>query len=462
MLTVLSRHVVYPLVELRDPHRRMATLRALERDQWLAGEELQRRQIHSLRRTLEYAGRHCQLYRERFASARFDPSTAVLPDAMADLPILTKDDIRQYTPELMSSEYQPSELIEARTGGSTGVALQVYFDSACQAQRNASAMRSDGWAGWRPGYPVGTLWGNAPVFDTVRPWLRNALYDRATFLDTMNMTPATMSAFFRHSERQRHLVLYGHAHSLYLYAAFLRDQGLVPRAPAGIISTSMMLLQPERQVIEEVFRAPVTNRYGCEEVGLIASECECHDGLHLNTDHVFVEFLDEDGLPVGEGEEGLLAVTDLTNRGMPLIRYMLGDLGVRSSRVCACGRGLPLMERVTGRVADFLIRPDGSRVAGISMIERTLTLVPGVRQMQVIQDSVRTFHLNIVPDGAFSGASEQQLRAEFQETFGPGCTVTIALVSDVPRLPSGKYRFSICNVGNAGWAAPRVGAGQGQ
>ena len=51
----------------------------------------------------------------------------------------------------------------------------------------------------------------------------------------------------------------------------------------------MTLLEPERQVIERVFRAPVFNRYGCEEVSLIASECERHAGLHLNVEHVLCD-----------------------------------------------------------------------------------------------------------------------------------------------------------------------------
>jgi len=65
----------------------------------------------------------------------------------------------------------------------------------------------------------------------------------------------------------------------------------------------MVLLEPERKVIEEVFGCRVTNRYGCEEVGLIASECEQHQGLHLNVDHLVVEFLRDDGTEAIHGEE---------------------------------------------------------------------------------------------------------------------------------------------------------------
>lgn len=446
MLTFLSRQLVYPLVELRDPYRRMSMLRDLERTQWAKSAEIRTNQVDALRKMLGYAGKHCQFYRERFAKYGINTDVLPLPEGLANLPVLSKDDIRNHAKDLYSDEYRREQLIEAKTGGSTGVSLRIHADPRCQAIRNAAAMRSDGWAGWAPGMPVAALWGNPPAFDAVRPWLRNALYDRLTFLDTMNMRPDTMARFFQDCEHRAPFVLYGHAHSLYIYAAFLGERNLRPSPPAGIVSTSMMLLEPERQVIEAVFKTAVSNRYGCEEVGLIASECEQHAGLHLNSDHVFVEFLDDDGRPVANGEEGNIVVTDLANQAMPLIRYALGDRGVPTDRMCRCGRGLPLMERVTGRVADFLIRADGSRVAGISLIERTLTLIDGIKQMQIVQNDLNDFVVNLVAGPDFAPATEQRLRAEFATSFGPEIRLQIVFVKEIERLSSGKYRFSICNV----------------
>src|SRR5205823_58106 len=54
---------------------------------------------------------------------------------------------------------------------------------------------------------------------------------------------------------------------------------------------------------------------------------------------------------------GKLLVTDLVNRAMPLVRYQIGDVVVPSDRVCRCGRGLPLVERVEGREADYVLTP---------------------------------------------------------------------------------------------------------
>ena len=137
------------------------------------------------------------------------------------------------------------------------------------------------------------------------------------------------------------------------------------------------------------FGCKVNDRYGSEEVALIACECEQHQGMHLNIEHLFIEFLRPDGTDAQAGEEGAIVITDLLNRGMPFIRYRIEDVGVPSDRTCSCGRGLPLMERVTGRVADYLKRRDGSLVAGVSLVERTLTAIPGIEQLQVVQPAVR-------------------------------------------------------------------------
>jgi phenylacetate-CoA ligase len=209
----------------------------------------------------------------------------------------------------------------------------------------------------------------------------------------------------------------------------------------------MMLLPHERQKIEEVFGVKVTDRYGCEEVGLIASECEKHEGMHLNIEHLLVEFIGEDGSPTAPGESGRIVVTDLVNRAMPLIRYAIEDVGMPVSRMCSCGRGLPRMESVTGRVADFLLKNDGTKVAGVSLIENTLTRFSGLDQMQIVQDSLEEFLVRIVPGGAFTSETTRQMEEYFKEIFGENIHIEFTLVDAIQPEKSGKFRFSICRVG---------------
>ena len=445
MLTWLSRHLFFPLWEIKDGAHRREYLRELSASQWLDFATLRDRQWQRAREAVRYAFDHCPHYQKSFADAGFD---GVIRDwsEFRRLPILSKQEIRDNGERLLSREFRPADLVEARTGGSTGTSLTLHFDQRCQEMRNAAAMRSDRWAGWDIGMKVAAVWGNPPVARTLKEKLRSLLLDRTFYLDTMDLSEASVRRFIDDWRRERPEVIFGHSHSIYILATYLQRMGITELRPRGIVTTSMMLLEPERRLIEEVFDCACTNRYGCEEVGLIACECEQHKGLHLNLDNLVVEFLREDGTQCAPGEEGDIVVTDLSNRGMPLIRYRVEDMGVPSDRVCPCGRGLPLMERVTGRRADFLKRPDGSLVAGVSLVERTLTAIPGIQQMQLRQDDLRHLCAKIVSDRNFTAAGEQSLRNELQSVFGDEMTIDIERVPALDRTRSGKYRFAICNV----------------
>lgn len=104
------------------------------------------------------------------------------------------------------------------------------------------------------------------------------------------------------------------------------------------------------------------------------------------------------------------------------------------------------MERVEGRVADFLIAPNGSRVAGVSLVERTLTKIAGIEQMQLVQEERNALIVNRVKGSDFSPATDNALREEFMVVFGPEMRVDIRDVEKVPQEASGKYRFSICRI----------------
>ncbi len=64
-----------------------------------------------------------------------------------------------------------------------------------------------------------------------------------------------------------------------------------------------------------------------------------------------------------DGESGDVVITDLFNYGMPFVRYANGDVATPSANRCACGRGLPLLARVDGRVLDAIRTPAGTCAA---------------------------------------------------------------------------------------------------
>ena len=104
------------------------------------------------------------------------------------------------------------------------------------------------------------------------------------------------------------------------------------------------------------------------------------------------------------------------------------------------------MERVTGRQADFLKRLDGSLVAGVSLVERTLTAIPGIEQMQLVQNKLHRITVKLVKGGEFGDKSESALKRELRSVFGEAVVIEIQAVPALDQTGAGKYRFSICNV----------------
>lgn len=442
MLEALSRTVAYPLWDLKDRSDRLAQYRSLLESQWQSPSEIEKLRLRRLNDILAHAYDRSAFYRSHWGQPRQVASTS----AVASIPLVTKQMLRDNLDRIVVRSPGDPALIEAKTGGSTGVALKVFFDARCQEWRNAAAMRSDGWAGWRPGMQVAALWGSPPVPSTFKERVRNLVHDRLFFLDTMNLNAETMTRFAAQLRKRKPGGLFGHAHSLFVFARFVEEQRIEVPSPRAIIATSMMLLKTERDVIERAFGCAVTNRYGCEEVGLIACECEVHKGLHVNAEHVLVEILRGDGTPAAPGEEGQIVVTDLINRGMPLIRYAIEDMGTWASDPCQCGRGLQVIDRLVGRRADFLRRDDGSLVAGVSLVEKTLTAITGVEQLQIVQSALHRFDLNLVRSAAYDAAAEMQLRAVLQDVFGSQARIDIHVMDRIPQERNGKYRFAICRV----------------
>ena len=418
----------------------------LERTQHLSPDEIHQRQMSKLAGIVRYAYENNAYYRQRFDEVQIDPRGLRYPDDIDRIPLLTKTDIRQHRDLLISNGYEKRGLMEARTGGSTGKSVYVYFTEDCSEWRNACARRHDRWSGWEVGEPKAYVWGNPKYPTGLKNRLKTFLLSPVLYLDTMAITIDSVRKFARDWRKVGPTLLFGHAHSLYVLAKAVMEHGIDEIKPRAIISSSMTLLPHERILIERAFGLKVFDRYGCEEVGLIASECEVHEGLHINADNLYVEYLNADGCRSTSGQYGKLIVTDLTNRAMPFIRYQIEDMAVPHDGACPCGRTLPLMKEVSGRIADFLVRRDGARVAGISLIENTLTRYPGIEQMQIVQHDLDRMTLNIVRDGSFGEDVVRCLETSLCDMFGSKLDITFSFVKEIPPEPNGKYRFSICRI----------------
>ncbi|HEY8940789.1 MAG TPA: hypothetical protein VIM59_11390 [Cellvibrio sp.] len=436
----------YYLWETKEGGNRLAELKQLHDLEYAESDKLKQLQEEKLARLIKHAHKTSAWYRPLIEQAKIDPEKKVTLEDLKKLPITTKMDIRENTLRFISTDYPLNKLVTAKTGGSTGVSLNLYFDELCQQKRNAAQMYADELANWEIGTRVAAVWGNPPVARTFKQKLRSYLLERTIYLDTMDLNPKSMTAFIKHWQQFQPEVIFGHSHSIFIFAKYLVENKIQALRPQGIVTTSMMLLDHERAIIEQAFNCRVTNRYGCEEVGLIAVECDRHEGMHINSPHIILECLDANDQPVVPGVPGKLVITDLNNFGMPLIRYRVEDVGVFADEPCSCGRTTPLLKRLEGRIADFLKKTDGGQVAGVSLVERTLTKIAGIEQMQLVQERIDEIIINRVKGAEYTSKTDDLLLAEFHSVFGEQVSLKINTVEKIPQEKSGKYRFSICKI----------------
>jgi len=419
----------------RTPYRPLELVRD---DQWLR-----------LKSLLDHAYTHTIFYRERFERLDITPQDVRSWQDFEGLPLLTKDDIRAHRDAMVADNIPKDRLFPKKTSGSTGVSLSFFVDEDSLQWKRGCALRHDEWTGWRLGERVGAVWGNPEYKKSWRGYVRNTLLERGTFLDTLRMDEETMTDFHATISRQRPTLLFGHAHSLYLFARFVQQNGLSPIRPKGIISTAMVLHDFERALVEEVFGCKVTNRYGCEEVSLIACECEAHQGLHVNLDTLVFECL-RDGRAAPPGRTGAVVVTDLTNYGMPFIRYQVGDTARMAEKSCACGRTYPLIESLEGRIADYVRTPEGEYISGISLTENFAMVLEGVKQMQIVQDELDHLLFRIVPGGDDGADLQGRIAGLVLERFGTSMRHDIEYTDSIQSETSGKYRFCVSKLPGAG------------
>jgi phenylacetate-CoA ligase len=247
--------------------------------------------------------------------------------------------------------------------------------------------------------------------------------------------------------RERPDVLAGYGQALADLARFVNRENLRTWDTIPVIYGAERLWAHDRADLAQAFGPAVFETYGCREVMLIASECPSHDGMHLSMETLLTEVVvrEADGSvrAAQPGELGEVLVTDLTNFAIPFIRYSNGDLAVAGkSDPCACGRTLPRLGSVEGRVTETLLDGTGARVNGLVFNVVIAHLAHAIRQFQVVQHKDRAVTLRVVPTDTFDDKIEATLRATW-ERYLTGVPVRLELAQDIPVSASGKRQVVV-------------------
>jgi len=443
----LVRRVLFPGWE--RGLRRRPTLRhaaELARTQFASSGELERIQLDKLKRLLRHAHDHVPHYRERFRAIGFEPGALRSSEDLERVPILPREEA-QRTVEARTSTAEPFVKWRAVTGGTLGSALEFGYDDATEWWRKAARLRAWGWAGYHVGartlYYVGVNHGlHAPPGKRTITWLeRTLLQERYTSCMVRDDERLASTVQYIAEKQPRVLVCYPRAGGD--LARYATEHDLRSWPDIAIVCHGEKVFENDRRALNEAF-GEVFETYACRETYMVASECEAHDGLHIATENVLVEILVRDGdghRHARPSEVGEVVLTDLNNLGMPLIRYAIGDVaGAPRIDSCACGRTLPRLPFVEGRLVETLRGPSGERISS-TLFEQLMmnTIGAALKQFQIVQHADGSITLRIVPAKNFRTESTQALLQHCREMVR-GLSITVSLVDSLPPDKTGKKR----------------------
>jgi phenylacetate-CoA ligase len=388
-----------------------------------------------LSRLLLHSARNNAFYRRRLQAAGIegaDPILRVDPyRALAALPPVSKVELRQAGATTLDRGRVHPQWRSSASSGSTGEPFRVYYEPRAWATlKYAVKLRARRACGVRPTDRV-------VILDAVPPGTTASRLEQAIGcgrISVLQPAPAVAAALAAFQPN----VIYGLPSALHEAARALQARG--DRLPVKAVFTSGELLDGSaREMLAAAFEAPIYDIYGTSETKEIAWECP-EGGMHLNSDVVRLEVLDDWGRELPAGEEGNFVATLLVNRAMPLFRYLTGDRGALLSGRCPCGRSSPLLGVVTGRAADVLVLRGGQRISPYALT-CALERVSGLLRYQVSQlDPARVRVRAILEGAANREAIAAQMRTALRFDVASFLDADVEFVDRLPTGPRAKFR----------------------
>lgn len=418
--------------------------RELDSSQWWTPDRLADWQWRELARLLNHARARTPFYRDWFAASGLTVEDIVRARDLSPLPVITRSQLMA-TPERFRADPPPFGSYAKTTGGSSGQPLRFRLDPRSDQWRLAISRRGYLWAGCRPGMCQVHLWSgdlSAPGrLAAIKRGVHRALQGQF-YIDCYHLGPAELDHALGIIDRFRPRVLVAFTSAALILARHAARRGWRPPASLqSLITGAEGVSDPDRRRLEEAFACPVYQTYGSREFMLIASECPARHGLHLSAENLMVEVLDGQNQPCPPGQTGRVVITDLHNHAQPFIRYQNDDLATPSNRVCPCGRGLPLLERIEGRLMDLLRAPDGRELTG-AILPHLMKDFPAIAAYQARQERLDRLVLNLVLNRPLTAAEHDQVRGVLMKAL-PGVEVEIKPVEELERTASGKVRVTI-------------------
>ncbi len=427
---------------------------ALIANEFAAPETLLAQQDRRLAQILAIAGKHVPFYCARFEALGLQAADIKGQQDLPRLPILSKQEVIDQFDEMRARALPQGTEIFAVTqsSGTTGRPVKVLATRQSDAMFGILAHRRRRWARVDPRgvscsikipshFPRknGALLQSGEVWRTERwDYLGNYFETGPGYRFNVWNSMGQQLRWLQEIQ-PNYLATYSNVLEELAYA---NDCANPADSISALFSSAGSTAPSTRRQVERIYRSPLHDAYGLNEIGAVAVRCEA--GLyHINVEHCIVEVVDARGAACTAGQLGRVLVTALQNLAMPLIRYDTGDVARAAILPCPCGRNLPVIGEIAGRFRRFGYLPEGTRERHYSLLDAIeampIELLRPLRQYQLHQFRDHSFELRVRSAGGMSPEFSQRLMRVWTAIAGSDKTpLRIVEVDEIQASPSGK------------------------
>ena len=367
-----------------------------------------------------------------------------------DLPVLTKSNLQQPLKDRLSNKYNENSVHKHKTSGSSGTPFVFAKDNFAHAMTWVTFMERYAWYNLDLNTSKQARFYGIPL-DTkgyYKERLKDWLGNRYRF-SVFDLSDNALEKVLKKFKQTKFNYINGYTSAIVQFAKFLERNNIVlkdicPTLNVCIV-TSEMLFEDDKILLEKQFNIPIVNEYGAAELGLIAFE-DKNDNWLVNSNHLYIEILDDNNQPVPFGQVGKIVITDLYNRAHPFIRYELGDIGQLASNSTL---QRPVLEKLTGRTSDLVQLPSGKKAAGLTFYYVTKTVIDKeatVKEFVVEQQALDTFKINYVAAIALTDGQKNKVQLAVDKYLEPNLKLVFEKNEVLERQAGGKLKQFTSNL----------------
>jgi len=440
MLTT-QEYLIYSMLSLGTGKDLIKQARAVRGRLFWSESKMEEFRIRRCREILVHAGSRVPYYRQLFDTCDFNPARFSSWEELQALPVLTRQALMSSFSSLQDAHAKPSELSRVSTGGTTGNPVQVLVDKHNWVERMLVNHRMYAQMARNLGEPTLMIAGSPidfQVWNSCRDWVKNRLFN-ITVRSSFGLTPVATKRLVDELNTGRYHFVIAYASVFDLLASYSERVGKRIALP-NIIPCAELVTEMQRRRWRESFGAEIFEIYGSREMSSMAGETLNHKALLINGDIYHVEIADSLGRRLPHGEPGIITVTSLLERGMPLIRYQLGDVGIMLDSSPEDQFPFPWLKITHGRILDIICCPDGKLLPGEFFPHLMKEVSDTVEKFQVVQTDVDQLMVKIVRREGYSEETTRYLYAKMREQLGIAMKIEFRFVDEIETSASGKYR----------------------